>query len=238
MDPYLFTGVVLPERAQLSLQACVNFSLIATGTEGTAKISIVLNQIAVWVETEENCDIFDLRNFVVNLVQDHLAMLSYLKGYAYDLEITRVLNPSRGIDYVFGIDIPCISERGKSIDLQKEMSRLREKMSGPNGVLFGRCLKDLTSSMKYPDDTGFYCYRAIESLRHHCSSVHGLVDAEKSRQWAKFREIAGCSEESIRIIKNAADPLRHGEVIGVTADKRAELFQITWDIVDAYLQGA
>jgi hypothetical protein len=88
--------------------------------------------------------------------------------------------------------------------------------------------------MKHADDTGFYCYRAIESLRHHCAAVNGLSDADKSDQWEKFREVSGCSEETLRAIKAAADPLRHGEVSGIDSEDRAKLFTSTWDVVDRY----
>ncbi len=202
-----------------------------------AKVSILLNQVAVRVESEHDWDVFDLRNVVKNIVQNHLAMVGYLKGYAYDFEVTRVLNPSREIDHVFGIDIPCLAERGKSIDLQDALPKLWEKTSGRNGVFLNRCFSDLASSMKHADDTGFYCYRAIESLRHHCAAAHGLSDAGKAKQWEKFREVSGCSEQTLRVIKAAADPLRHGGTFGVNAEDRAKLFTSTWDVVDGYLNG-
>src|SRR5437764_3406318 len=122
-------------------------------------------------------------------------MVGYLKGYAYDFEITRVVHQGRKIDYVFGIDVPCIAERGKVVDLQDALSKLRGKTVGPNGLYLHRCFSDLVSSMKHADDTGFYCYRAIESLRHHCAAVHGLAAADKPIQCAKFREVSGCDEQ-------------------------------------------
>ncbi|MGA6827390.1 hypothetical protein ACO9S2_07220 [Nitrospira sp. NS4] len=237
MEPYLFYGVVLPERAQLTLQFSVGFSHIASGVEGTAKVSIILNQTAVTVESEHNWDIFDLRNLVKNIVQNHLAMVGYLMGYAYDFEVTRVLNQSREIDYVFGIDIPCLAERNKDIDLAVALASLREKTIGPNGMFLNRCFSDLTASMKHADDTAFYCYRAIESLRHHCAAEHNLSGASKTAQWEKFREVSGCTEEVLRQIKVAADPLRHGEAAGGSSEDRAKLFTATWGVVDGYLRG-
>jgi hypothetical protein len=238
MEPYLFYGVVLPERAQLTLQFTVGVSHIASRVEGTAKVSIILNQAAVAVESEHNWDIFDLRNVVKNIVQNHLAMVGYLMGYAYDFEVTRVLNQSHEIDYVFGIDIPCLAERNKDIDLPVALASLGEKTLGPNGMLLNRCFSDLTASMKHADDTAFYCYRAIESLRHHCAAKHNLSDASKTTQWEKFREVSGCTEEVLRQIKVAADPLRHGEVAGGGSEDRAQLFTATWGVVDGYLRGA
>jgi hypothetical protein len=235
MEPYLFHGVVLPERAQLSLTFGVKFSHLASGITAEAQVSVVLNQAAVWVESEHNWDIFDLRNVVKNIVQGHLAMIGYLKGYAYDVEITRVLSRERRIDYVFGIDIPCVVNRNPNIDLNEALLRLREKTTGENGVFLHRCFDDLVSAMKHADDTGFYCYRAIESLRHHCASLNGCREASKAKQWETFREVAVVEEKSIRSIKLAADPLRHGEPGAVATIDRAELFNSTWGIVDAYL---
>lgn len=235
MEPYLFHGVVLPERAQLSLTFGVKFSHLASGTSAETQVSVVLNQVAVWVDSEHNWDIFDLRNVVKNIVQGHLAMIGYLKGYAYDVEITRVLSRERNIDCVFGIDIPCIANRNPNIDLNEALLRLREKTTGENGVFLHRCFDDLVSAMKHADDTGFYCYRAIESLRHHCAALNGIREASKARQWQAFREVAGVEERSIRSLKLAADPLRHGEPGADATIDRAELFNTTWGIVDAYL---
>jgi len=237
MEPYLFYGVVLPERAQLSLQFAVGFSHVVSGVEGVAKVSIILNQVAIRVESEYDWNVFDLRNVVKNIVHNQLAMVGYFMGYAYDFEVIRVLNQSREIDYVFGIDIPCLAERVKVIDLQDALVNLRDKMIGANGVFLNRCFADLVSSMKHADDTGFYCYRAIESLRHHCAAMHSLSGAGKARQWEKFREVSGCTEETLREIKTAADPLRHGEASGVNDEGRVKLFTSTWDVVDGYLNG-
>jgi hypothetical protein len=52
-----------------------------------------------------------------------------LIGYAYDLEITRVINRGLSIDYVFGIDMPCISSRKRSIDLEASLIELRSKLN-------------------------------------------------------------------------------------------------------------
>ncbi|WP_161864829.1 hypothetical protein [Pseudomonas yangonensis] len=236
MEPYLFSGIVIPERAQLSLQITLGFTHVASGVSGTARVSIILNQIAVWVESEHEWDIFDLRNVVKNIIQNDLAMVGYVKGYAYDFEITRVLNKSRGIDYVFGIDIPCITDRGDMIDVQDALVTLRNKTIGPNGILLNRCFSDLVSAMKHADDTGFYCYRAIESLRHHCAAVHNLSTSDKRTQWAKLREVSGSDEQTIRAIKAAADPLRHGEPTSADSESRALLLTSTWNVVDRYLK--
>ena len=89
--------------------------------------------------------------------------------------------------------------------------------------------------MKYADDTGFYCYRAIEALRHHCSATHALLAKSKDVQWEKFREISGVDIQAIEILKNAAGEVRHGGVTNVTSEDREKFFETTWNIVGSYL---
>ena len=187
MEKYLFSGTIRPERAALSITFTVGVSLLGSGIPCTVRVSIVLNQLAVWVETDRAWDIFDLRNMVKTIVMDYMAMLGYLKGRVYDIEIDRVLNPEQGVDYVFGIGIPCLETRGASLDPELAVKVLAHKAIGPNGVYLTRCFNDLVSAMKHADDTGFYCYRAIESLRKHCASFHGLLDKSDNEQWMKFR---------------------------------------------------
>ena len=238
MQPYILQGVVRPERAQLTLQFSLRFEHLSSGITASAKISIILNQVVVWVETDHDWNVFDLRNLVANVVQSHLQMVGYLKGFVYDFELTRVLNQERSTDYVFGIAIPCLEERGKDLDLSDALTKLHEKATGRNGVYLNRCFSDLASAMKHADDTGFYCYRAIEALRHHCAAVNSLTDASKAAQWQRFREVAGCDEQTLREIKAAADPLRHGQVVGSTSADRERLFTITWNTVDSYVAEA
>lgn len=235
MEPYLFQGTVLPERAPLSLEFSVRFSHLSSGVHEWAKVSIRLNQVAVWVETEQEWDIFTLRNVVSNLVNHHLSMLGFLMGYAYDFSVTRVISRSRGVDWVFGIDAPFLFEDLGKRDIQAELLKLRDQTIGPNGIFLNRCFGDLVAALKYPDDTAFYCYRAIESLRHHCSAIHGLTAAGKAVQWGKFREVAGCDQDSIMKIKVASDGLRHGDPSLTQEYDRAAILRVTWGIVRSYL---
>jgi hypothetical protein len=75
MEPYLFIGTVSPERAQITDHFAVGFKHVSSEASGHAKVSILLNQLAVWVESKSEWDIHTLRNIVKNLVGHHLAML-------------------------------------------------------------------------------------------------------------------------------------------------------------------
>lgn len=234
MHSYLFTGKVLPERAQMSF-AIQGIRLQIKDDEIGIDASIILNQVAVQIHSTREWDILDLRNIVKTFLLNQLAAVGYLKGYAYDLEVTRVFAPGLSIDYVFGIDIPCLAQRGKAVDLNTALPGIIRKASGPDGIFINRCLNDLALSMKHADDTAFYCYRAIESLKRHCAIRAELQSANAAKQWEKFRQIAGCNRASIDFVKSYADPLRHGDPRDLTSDERGMIFKKTWDIVENYL---
>ncbi len=237
MISYLFQGIVLPERAQLSLKFSKEFSHLLTGFSGSATVSIILNQMAVWIKSEHEWNIFDLRNVVKNIVQGQLDIIGYVRGYAYDCDINRVLCEDMNIDHVFGIDIPGLSERNKSMDFQAEVNNIALQSAGDYGFYLQRSFSDLNSAIRHADDTGFFCYRAIESLRHHCAAVHGLSKSDKSKQWEKFRDVSLCNESLLFEIKQSADALRHGGIAITTSDQRAALLFKTWGVVDGYLKG-
>jgi hypothetical protein len=236
MERYLFLGTVFPQRAQISMSFVLKSRHLYSGRSCDANVNIILNQMVAWIDSEHEWDIFDLRNIVISMVENRLAIVGYLKGFSYNLDVSRIICQSREIDYVFGIDIPCLAERGKHIDLEIEMQKICQKTTGDVGVLLHRCFTDLSAAMRHADDTAFYLYRAIESLRLHCAAVHGIVAADKAATWKKFREVSHCEENVLRTIKEAADPLRHGAPSGVTGSDREKLFMTTWEIVETYLR--
>ncbi len=236
MEPYFLVGAVKPERAHLSLSANLEIQHLTSGRTARVRLSVVLNQIALWIHSEDSWDLHDIRNVAKNLVQIELAVVGYLHGLVYDFEITRIICAERNIDYVYGIDIPCLANRVPNESMPDAVALLRRKISGTYGIYVNRCLSDLMSAMRHADDTGFYCYRAIEALRNHCASLSGLQDESKAVQWARFREVANCDAATIGSIKEFADPERHGHPSSVTSAGRANLFVQTWDLVDAYLK--
>jgi len=236
-NTYIIKGIVHPERAQISMGP-MEFELHhpTTGHNAKVRLNVVLNQVTLLVDSQSDWDIFDLRNVAKQVVADHLAMVGYTKGYAYDVEIRQILNPAKEVDYVYGIDIPCIEERNKNKDIGSEMTKIMAHSGGAEGIFVRRCLNDLAMSMKHPDDTAFYCFRALESLKQFCRVKFNLE--EESKQWEKLSEITGFGKEDIKFIRDLAFPSRHGDVVGITSEDRKNIFLKTWDVVDAFFSNA
>lgn len=197
--------------------------------------SILNNRVAVWAHTQHDWNIFDLRNFVRDVVQMELALVGYVLGYAYDLDIVSALCQSRSVDIVFGIDMPCLATHTPVDAREPTVVRIKKIVSGPGGLYVARCLTDLQSALKTGEDAAFYCYRAIEFLRQHCAFTNG-IDPRKGEAWIKFRDVSGATRTEIDAIKDGADPVRHGGFATIVSnDDRVALYTSTWRIVAAYL---
>ncbi len=92
----------------------------------------------VHIDSESKWDVYDLRNTVKTFVLNELAVIGYLTGLVYDLELTRIVNQKDNIDFVFGIDIPCIVERNKAINFDETLIKIRKHTIGLGGVLLHR----------------------------------------------------------------------------------------------------
>jgi hypothetical protein len=236
MYKYFLDGLVHPERAQvIDHQISAKFMHPASGAEGEIKLRILLNQIAVWVETAVEWKPLDLRNVVRHFVQLEVDLMGYLLGRTYEVEMRRMICPEIDLDLVFGIEVGCISARAQGIDLHARVAAIRPKLAGESGGLLHRCLRDLISALKEPEEVGFLCYRAIESLRHHCIVTRSLDPKDKTTQWKTLREIAGCDESATRLLEKAAQATRHGETVIVLEAENVKLLTTAWDIADGYI---
>jgi hypothetical protein len=235
MENYFIQGIVLPERASFDLKWSVKGTHLASGGICSADVTILCNQVAIWLNSDSEIQTLDLKHLVNYLVIDQLSAISYLVGCVYDFQITRVINRNTGVDYVYGVENQVIYGRRGQGNIEADLAKIRDLQVGEHGVLIHRCLADLMSAMRYREDTPFYCYRAIESLRHHYCLINDITTKNESEKWAKFREGGGFSREQIVWISELAKELRHGNISNVDSDQCAELLRVTWDIVDSYV---
>jgi hypothetical protein len=234
MEAYFIQGIILPERAPLTYEYGLKFKHVASDQQCIAKVSILLNQVAVWLDVEKPLFTIDIKNIVTYLVLDVVNAVCYLTGYVYDFQVTRIFSRYGGIDEVVGIDNPVISKR-QEFSVEK-LDKIKAFLQGDSGVYINRCLSDLTAAMRYREDPAFYCYRAIESLRKHYAFSHGLWNEDKTRQWECFRDSNGFSRAQIDFVRKHATETRHGGVSTLSADEYTELLNTTWNIVDTYLK--
>lgn len=122
MNIYPLQGVMHPRRAQIFEHPfAMRFKHVATGNMASLRAQLLMNELLIRVESVDEWDIFDLRNVVRYVTQTELALVAYLTGHAYRVEIVRITCQERGIDVVYGIDIPSIANSRKNSDFGKAL---------------------------------------------------------------------------------------------------------------------
>lgn len=230
MPRVFFSGKVLPERAPLSVSE-VHSQIVGIDGKAYATLSLNIwqNQITVAVESEEE-NLFTLRNLVRSEAEFVTSVAGFLLGYGYDIEITKAFGESLVPTQVFGIDIPVLSERAKGKDIGARVNAIFPLCFGEDAIFLRRCLTDLSFAIKRLDDTAFYCFRALESLRQSFEPNHSEAD-----QWKAMSQAVGTTKCDMEPLRNHAFPARHGIPKPLTDEERQSLFLYTWSIVEKYI---
>ena len=84
-----------------------------------------------------------------------------------------------------------------------------------------------------PDDTPFYCFRALESPKQCFGYATGA--ATDREQWEDMAKVIGGKRDDVEPIRKLAFPARHGGPEPVTDQIRKNTFLTTWDIVEKYV---
>lgn len=233
MKRLYFSGQILPERAPLTVSEIRSQVVSSDGSLVAAiALNIYNNQVTAFVDTDEP-DIYTVRNLVRSEVEFVTSVAGFLAGYGYDVEITKGFSDDLKQTRVFGIDIATLVERQQGINFNEAINAIFPLCYGEYAVFLRRCLADLSFAIKRLDDTAFYCFRAIESLRQSFGLEQGLTD--EKQQWAAMTAATGKTKDDVEPLRSHAFPGRHGVPRPLSDDERKRLFLITWDVVESYI---
>lgn len=228
METYTFNGKILPERVNFTISEEIPFTLeaIDANIKFDAIVSIRLSQVSVLVKTETE-DLATLRNYVENLVRYIADSFGYLNGVGYDVSIDTVTT-SKGQQIVWGVGIEELEKEKNKRPLNINQLLVAVQKS-PH---LRRALADLREAIISSQDTGFFCYRAIESVAQYFKTGKDIT----KNDWEKMRTDLRIGDRKwIDEVKDAADLPRHGGVIPhTTGPKRVLLMQRAWTVVDRF----
>jgi hypothetical protein len=198
----------------------------------TAKISN--NQIGVIASTEEELDASIIISMATSFVNGMMHFFGFVFGEAYEAEINYIICEEENINHPLQTRPSAISERNANRDNHAFFHTAYEKARRSTDSRVRRCIRDLVMALKYPSDSPFYCFRAIESLRLECGDLYKIK--AKKDQWEKLREITGHCEEQLKVITKASNENRHGEAKAYTEEQIQEIIFMTWDVVEKFLE--
>jgi len=248
MHTYHFYWIIHPERASLTLPP-----INAKTSIGDIYYQVLNNQLYIELKsTEKQTDIYTLKNNLKDLIQEEISIISYIYWNGYDTEIIRITNLDEDIDMTFWIDIPYINERNiaKIATANQELDKIHAIIinNPDNSIYIRRCFSELNKAIRFPIDTWFHCFRAIESLRHFCGNKYHINEINYPNiskrnnhielcEWEKLWELTWAKKEDMATWKKEyAFNARHWNHKEITGEQRIKIFKNTWDIVDSFLE--
>lgn len=226
---YVFFGKVLPERANVHTPS-VTFT-DPNDSEGTITVSIKRSQVMALASfPESDIQLDSLKHSIGTIAQDVIDTFSFITGSAYSVEITSVLTP----DDTMGIYQEGYEIDNNEIPINEQEDIFREMIglfAGEGGIFLRLCLADFRRSMQAPVDTGFLCFRSVETIRQYFRYAH---DLNKKQSWKRLREELDLTREEINFVQEFADPRRHGELVWMREQDRMEVVNFTWMVIDRF----
>lgn len=206
--------------------------VFAEGVDGDVEVLVVASRVTALFRAETPVqDVDTLKNFIEDAIRVQLDVAGFVLGHAYEVDIERMIRSDGSPPVVFNaIWATCL--RGRYPNQGQAITGLFECMSSPRGAQLRLCLADLRLAIRFPSDTGFFCYRAIESLRQH------FVDegaATEKASWDALRSAIGIDRTAIDSVKALADAPRHGRSVWVSPADRSRVLEATWLIVDRFV---
>ncbi|NLE79368.1 MAG: hypothetical protein GX610_07235 [Rhodococcus sp.] len=98
-------------------------------------------------------------------------------------------------------------------------------------------LADMRSALSLSDDTPFYCYRALESLREEFVDESDSRNNREKRSWKRLRSALSIDEGRAKDLAALAKPRRHGGNPHVEHDDRVDWLKWTRAIVAKFIEG-
>jgi hypothetical protein len=170
--------------------------------------------VDLWFETGD-LDIFSLRNLAADMARSLADVIGYLNGLYFDVEIHSAVKLETKDWQFFGTDIPVLAARRSVADREIHTDLLIAISANPAA---GMVLSDFQRAMRDPIGTGFYFYRAIETMMQSMK----MDDAGRDAQgWERLRSNWNVNREAIDWIKRHADLPRHGKPSAISDTDRA-----------------
>jgi hypothetical protein len=227
----VFTGRIYPERAACFFQN-IPPHLFGPDPSHLSRIDLFVfgSQILVRVTGGfDTADIDTLKNSVKIFASIFTDALGWETGYGYTVEITTCTSPQD--QFVFGVDIPILVDSPVQPPAESR-SILPLLLDDPDGKLrpLRRALADFRQAILAPDDTPFYCFRAVEALTFY---FHPR-DRKRGRSML-CKKLRIDDKWVIKKLEIPAGAIRHGRVVPVGDEDRKLAFLSARAVIERFI---
>lgn len=205
-----------------------------TFPDGRWTIIVRSSKFHVLLESAPIQDQATFSNEVVSVVQGLLDALGFHLAAALRAELSSIVVDGRTL-VLRELTWPDLRENPGD-PLYVEASTLEPYLKAcVENTTVRHALADLRSALEYPDDTAFYAYRAIESVRQWFVEGDADDDAARRRPWTKLQETLEISRERLDLVSALAKLRRHGGTGVLTEAQRLQVLRVARDVLHRFV---
>jgi hypothetical protein len=202
-----------------------------SGVEGqSCEVALLLSgtiDMALSVKTQKAIsDLSTFRNQMTTLCKGIYDAATFLNGVSLGVELNSLLEVETQRFWTFEDRVPELQQSASERPLETQTFI---NLAIRNGYLRS-ALSDLNSAIRFPNDTGFYCYRAIETLMQEFKQAGD----DNKAAWPKFRAALLVTQTWIKPLTDKSISNRHGEMTGLSGNERVSLMKQAWTLVYRY----
>ena len=230
MATYFFFGIVVPERADLTIQNAKRALMDVSGKQvGDIQIDIEHSQVLIVLNTELQRDFVTLKNLAYEQARVFVNSASLFLGGGYDLDITKGVDVSSGKVETFAPRatpiVNFISSRQKL-----KINEVVKATYQTRGRHIECAIEDFSDGLRTQGRNAmFFFYRVFDSLRAFIGDLYSITD--DAYQWEKLRDITQISRHDIDFIKGFSDRVRHGGSIEYEIPDIEKAEQLAWSAI-------
>ena len=230
---YLFTGQANPIASDVNIGPIHYKELIVeqTGDSFNIFLHIINSKVKALVITTAE-DLLSVRNLIEIFVNDLLSIVAFTHLVATSAQIDYVYNLDTGKEDFFLYSLSSADFLDKNNkDEPVVVDKIWNTIVGSKyHTVATLALNNFRRAIIYPNDTAFFTYRSIESIKRHFDGK------DKKSKWENMRSSLNLTKEYIKICKEAGDEQRHGNLSDMISwEHRKEQLNVSWTIINRFL---
>ncbi len=181
-------------------------------------------------------DFATFRNKVMSFVHGVLDALGFCLGCALVPELQWVSWPPDG-KTTFTPGWPAAAGRDDNQPRRASAAQLAPIIELAVQERLVRCaLSDLSLAIDRPDDTSFYAYRAVESIRQFFVGPSSSKKGEQTKSWQRLRKKLDVSVDDLARLSDEAKPRRHGDILPISEEERLANLRLARTVVEKFIE--
>ncbi len=214
MNQWLFSGRVHPERANFNLSdRRSDVTWPAAGRSASITYQINHSQINGIANFTVSVTPFTARNDIEQVLRLCVDSLCFLHGAAWEVEVTTVRS-WEGAPIVLGVkwdDVTWLEGPPTEDEIMNAMKVAPQ---------LANSLADLRRAVRYPIDSAFHCFRAVDGLR----GFFRTGSESSDKEWSALSKAINADACYVEELRGFATAQRHGELFPTTAEQSTDWY--------------